>query len=74
MYKLLLSILTYSGPILSSYLYELGGFALPLDFTGGLILSFTFCLSIIIPSRNDKEEDIKAETKALTVWEVMKVR
>ena len=68
----------YLGPILGSYLYECGGFALPLDVTGVLILLFTFCLCIVIPpgprKRYERDQKIKEETKALTVWEVMKVK
>ena len=66
----------YSGPILGSYLYECGGFALPLHVTGVLIIVFTFCLCIVIPlgQRNDRDKTLKENTKALTLWEVMKVK
>ena len=66
------NLILNSGPILGSYLYECGGFTLPLNVTGVLILVFTFCLCIVIPPGAHKiTEDTKKKT--LTVWEVVKV-
>ena len=66
----------YLGPVIGSYLYECGGFVLPFDVTGVLILLFTFCLCIIVPPgpRSERDQKIKEDTKVLTVWEVMKVK
>ena len=66
----------YLGPILGSYLYECGGFALPFHVTGVLIIVFTIFLCIVIPSgpRNKRDQRIKEETKTFTVWEIMKVQ
>ena len=65
----------YLGPILGSYLYQCGGFALPFHVTGVLIIVFTICLCVVVPSgpRNKRDQKIKEETKALTVWEILKV-
>ena len=64
------TVMFYSGPVIGSGLYSLGGFLLPFVTVGSIGISLAICLLFAIPSgeyeKLEESKDTKTKTKKLT--------